>query len=572
MFLRTKKSGPRTYLQIVENNWIDGKVQQRVISNLGRLDLMQEDGEIDGLLLSLQRYSEKFAVLGAHARGEAKAVRTASVGPPLIFERLWRETGIQASLGKYIVGRKFGFSVERAIFVTVLHRLFSPGSDRAAALWKGGFEIAGAGKLEPHHFYRAMGWLGEGLPAEEQFSATPFARRCTKDLIEEDLFQQRRDLFSSMDIVFFDTTSIYFEGEGGEEIGQYGHSKDHRPDCRQMVVGIVLDGEGNPICSEMWPGNVADVTSLVPVVERLKARFSIGNICIVADRGMISEATKREIEARKWKYILGVRMRRTKEAREEVLSRGGRYQEVTPKRKRSKDPSPLKVKEVWVDNRRYVVCLNEEQAAKDRHDREAIVGSLREVLKGGDKSLIGNRGYRKYVKASGERFSVDEERIEEEARYDGKWVLTTNTELAAAEVALAYKQLWMVEDIFRSMKTLLETRPIFHKCDDTIRGHVFCSFLALLVRKELEDRLDAAGASLEWADVVRDLETLVEMEVLAGEKRYVLRSESRPAATKVFQSCGVALPPAIRQIREGHEKKTRRTSSRRFASTCLDPV
>jgi hypothetical protein len=181
---------------------------------------------------------------------------------------------------------------------------------------------------------------------------------------------------------------------------------------------------------------------------------------------------------------------------------------VHPKGRYSKDPSPLKVKEVWVEERRYIVCLNEDQRSKEALEREAIVRALREQLKRGDKSLVGNKGYRRYLKSQGARFAIDEQKIIEEARYDGKWVLRTNTDLSAAEVALKYKQLWMVEEIFRSAKSLLETRPIFHKCDDTIRGHVFCSFLALVLRKELQARLEAAGSELEWAEVMADLEAL----------------------------------------------------------------
>ena len=141
-----------------------------------------------------------------------------------------------------------------------------------------------------------------------------------------------------------------------------------------------------------------------------------------------------------------------------------------------------------------MVCVNDDQARKDAQDREAIVEALRTALSHGDKALIGNKGYRKFVKAGGQRFTVNEKKIREEARYDGKWVLTTNGYRAAAEVALQYKRLWMVEDMFRTMKSLLETRPIFHKCDETIRGHVFCSFLALLLRRALEQRLED-GAS-----------------------------------------------------------------------------
>ena len=158
------------------------------------------------------------------------------------------------------------------------------------------------------------------------------------------------------------------------------------------------------------------------------------------------------------------------------------------------DPSPLKVKEVRVeDTRRYVVCVNEDQATKDRFDREAVVASLRDALGNGDKSLVGNKGYRKFLRAGGKQFAVDEDKIKEEAGYDGKWALTTNTDLPAREVALKYKQLWMVEDVFRSMKSLLDTRPILHRCDEAIRGHLFCSFPALLLRKELEVRLGAQG-------------------------------------------------------------------------------
>ena len=546
MFVRTQTNGSRTYLLIVENDWVDGKVKQRILSRLGRLDQLLADGRLDALVQSLGRFSEKLAVLGAQARGEGVAARSSRVGPSLIFQRLWEACSIDQVLKRLLRDRRFEFSVERAIFLTVLHRLFAPGSDRAAEKWKDDYTIPGAEALRLHHLYRAMAWLGGELPQEQQRGATPFAPRTIKDLIEEELFAQRRDLFSHLDLVFFDTTSIYFEGEGGETIGQPGHSKDHRPDLKQMVVGVVLDQDGSPVCSETWPGNTADVKSLVPVVERLKTRFGIGTVCIVADRGMISTETVAEIEKRQWSYILGVRMRSSTEAKA-VVGRAGRYAEVHPQSDDPEDPSPLKVKQVWVEEqRRYVVCVNEDQAAKDRYDREAVVAALRQALRQGDKSLVGNRGYRKFLRSGGQQFGVDEDKVREEARYDGKWVLTTNTDLPAREVALKYKQLWMVEAVFRSMKSLLDTRPIYHQCDETIRGHVFCSFLALVLRKELEDRLASKEWKLEWADVIRDLDNLVEMQVSITGKGYVFRSDAKGTTGKVFQACGVALPPALR--------------------------
>jgi hypothetical protein len=242
-------------------------------------------------------------------------------------------------------------------------------------------------------------------------------------------------------------------------------------------------------------------------------------------------------------------MRSQNEVKDEVLSRPGRYRVVHPARVEGDDPSPLKVKEVWVEDRRYVVRLNEDEARKDAADREAIVAALREQLRNGDKSLVGNKGYRRYLSGDDSpHFKVDEAKLAEDARYDGKWVLRTNTGLDSAEVALQYKRLWTVEHWFRSCKSLLQTRPIFHKCDETIRGHVFCSFLALVLRQELRARLAERGHEFEWADVIEDLDRLQVVEVDQDGKRFLLRSEAQGTCGPVFQAVGVALPPTVRPV------------------------
>jgi len=266
--------------------------------------------------------------------------------------------------------------------------------------------------------------------------------------MEEALFARRRDLFTQLQLVVFYTTSIYFEGQGGGTIGQRRHSKDHRPDLKQMIVGAVLDGQGRPICCELWPCNPADVTTLIPVVDRLRSRFGVTKACIVADWDIISKETIEELEKeeRGWQYILGARMRSQNEVKDEVLARAGRYRVVHPQRTTSEDPAPLKVKEVRVEGRRYIVCLNDDEARKDAADRQAIVASLQEKLRAGERSLVGNKGYRRYSSSTGpDHFQIDEAKIEEEARYDGKWVLRTNTDLDTAEVALQFNRLWMVQ-------------------------------------------------------------------------------------------------------------------------------
>ncbi|MGZ3434368.1 MAG: IS1634 family transposase, partial [Isosphaeraceae bacterium] len=478
---------------MVENRWVDGRPRQRVIATLGRLDQLQQSGQLDALLVSGARLAQSVLLLSAHATGQLPTLTTRRIGPALIFERLGQQTGCRHVVEQLLEGRRFECDVERAIFLTVLHRLFDPGSDRAAEKWKADYQIDGCDALQLHHLDRTMAWLGEELPQDQQKDKTPFAPRCIKDRIEEGVFAHRRDLFTDLQLVFFDTTSISFEGEGGQDLGRRGFSKDHRPDLYQMVVGAVLDGQGRPICCELWPGNTTDVTTLIPVVDRLRSRFGVRRVCIVADRGMISQETIEALEqpGRGWQYILGARMRSQNEVKDEVLSRAGRYRVVHPPRVQSDDPSPLKVKEVGVGERRYVVCLNEDEARKGAADRGAVVAALREQLRSGDKSLIGNKGYRRYLGGGGpEHFRIDEAKVAEDARYDGKWVLRTNTELDSAEVALQYKQLWTVEQWFRSCKTLLQTRPIYHRRDETIRGHVFCSFLALVLRQELQSRLE----------------------------------------------------------------------------------
>jgi hypothetical protein len=547
VFARIKKSGDYQYVQVVHNERIEGRVRQRVIATLGRLDDLQDSGQLDGLLESLSRFSDHVAVLNALKHNQIAPTSTVHVGPPLVFQKLWDDLGMPAILRRMMAGRKFEFPLERAVFITVLHRLFAPGSDRAAERWCRRYALGDLADLDLHHFYRTMGWLGEPLPSEGSSPTTQSQPRLRKDLIEEALFERRRDLFSGLRLVFLDTTSIYFEGQGGESIGQRGYSKDHRPDLKQMVVALVLDDDARPVCCELLPGNTADIKTLIPVIDRLRERFGISQVCVVADRGMISKHTIAELVARDIRYILGARLRNVKEIREEVLSRGGRYREVNAPREKNSDPSPLKVKQVTVEERRYIVCHNEEQARKDRADREAILAKLLEQLKQGAKSLVGNKGYKKYLTApTGETFGIDDAKIRREARFDGKWVLQTDTDLPAEEVALRYKDLLLVEDTFRTMKSILDTRPIFHQCDDTIRGHVFCSFLALVLRHELQSRLESRGVQVEWQRLCDDLDELQELELPLGEKRFVIRTSPVGDASRAIQAVGVALGPSVR--------------------------
>jgi hypothetical protein len=520
MYARVKTAGTYSYLQIVESYRDGGRVRQRVIATLGRLDALQQDGALDALMRSLSRYSQKAKVLDAWRAGELDSGPLQKIGPDMVFSRLWDELGMSAVIRKLAAAGKQEFDIERAAYLDVLHRLMESGSERQADRWRRDYALPGTEGLEYHHLLRANKWLG-----------------CNKDGVEEALFARGRDLFSTVTMSFFDTTSIYFEGAGGESLGQYGHSKDHRPDLKQLVLGMLLSGDGRPVSSEIWPGNTADATTLVPVVNRLRTRFGVASLCIVADRGMISADTIKTLEGGRVDYILGARMRNSVEVRDDILRRAGRFKTVADN---------LQVKEAYAQGRRYIVCHNPEQAAKDRADREAILEHLEEQLARGQAQLIGNKGFRKYLRIEKGAFKLDRRKAAGEEKYDGKWVLRTNTDLPAEQVAVQYKRLLEVETFFRQTKSLVDTRPVWHKWDATISGHIFVSFLALSLRYELMRRIESKGAKLEWNDIRRDLDALGVMQVEAPDGRWLLRTAPQGVCGKVFQSVGVAIPPTAR--------------------------
>ena len=546
MFARDKRIGPYTYVYLVENVREEGRTKQRIIANLGRKEVVVARGDLDRLARSVARLAQRSMVLSL-VEGEAPPnAKCRRIGPALLFERLWHEVGCRAVLEELAAGRQFEFAAERAVFLTVLHRLFVSGSDRAAEKWRADYRIEGTEALQLHHLYRAMAWLGE--PLADQAGASELAPRCRKDLVEEELFSRRRDLFAELSVVFMDTTSLSFEGRGGEELGRRGHSKDYRPDLHQMIVGLVMDQDGRPLCSELWPGNTADVTTLLPVVDRLRARFGVGRICVVADRGMISAQTIAALEERKLEYVLGVRERSSAEVRSTVIDDQTPLVPLVVPRA-SGDLTELEAKQVKIGDRRYIVCRNLAEARRDAEQRTAILDGLRAKLAQGDKALVGNSGFRRYLKTvSVEHFAIDETRVAEDARFDGLYVLRTNTKLTPLQVMLRYRDLLRVEQLFRQAKAGLATRPIYHSSDMAIRGHVFCSFLALLLAKELEDRLHRHGIAAEWGDILRDLDRLQEIELEQDGKRFLLRTPTTGVAGKLFQAVGVALPPNLQEL------------------------
>jgi len=405
-----------------------------------------------------------------------------------------------------------------------LQKLCEPGSDLAGSQWVTNVEAPGFRELALQHFYRTNEFLAE-----------------VRSEMEIELSWRDRDLFSQdFDVMFIDTTSVYMYRDTENELFKRGHSRDKKPHLPQLVLCVVVNAHGWPVAWEAYPGNTADVRTLEKMINRFRKRLSIRKAIVVADRGMISKDSIKlltEYQDAPFKYVLGCRMRRHKEVSEKVLSRAGRYHCVEDN---------LEVKEVWVEGRRYIVCRNPIQARKDKAAREKLLIKLDEIIaKQGPKSLVGNRGYSRFLQIEKNSVSINPQAVEADARLDGKFVLTTNTELPPDEVAATYKSLWRVERTFREQKSTLEVRPLYHQCPHMAIGHIVSSFLALRLEVDLQRRLDERKVEVSWPDLMRDLSQVHSVIIDLEGKRYRLRTSMIGSSYQAFQAAGVRPPETV---------------------------
>jgi len=528
MFLRSKRNVINgvsyEYLQIVRSYREGGKVRQQVIANLGRREALAASGELDGLLRSLGRFSEKLRVVEAVRTSGLAARHSRQWGPALVFGRLWEKQGLPDLLAELAQDRKFEFPVERVGFALARQRLCCPVSDLAGSEWVKTVEAPELQSLALQHFYRTVAFLA-GVREE----------------LESKLFRRDLNLFNqTLDVVFLDTTSLYVYRDTETAWRKRGYFRDRRPHLPQWVLCVAVNASGWPIAWEIFPGNTADQKAMERIVDALRTRFHIGKVTVVADRGMISQDTIKLLTERQqapFDYVLGCRLRRQKEVSEEVLARGGRYQPVAPN---------LEVKEVRVGERRYIVCRNPLEAQKDAAVREAILEKLKKkVEKQGPQALIGNRGYARFLKVAQGSVTINEEAVKRDARLDGKFVLTTNTGLPAAEVAQTYKGLWRVERTFREQKSTLEVRPIYHQNDTNSIGHIVASFLALRLEVDVQHRLEERQIEVSWPDLMRDLKQVQSVHLELDGQRYQLRTDMMGAAHHAFAAAGVRPPSPV---------------------------
>ncbi len=544
MYLREtkRKNGDGTvarYYQLAENQWDKQKgcAVAKVIYNFGRAD--QLDGEkLKRLAKSILRLFDGEVALAAAP--DVRILDSWSYGGVFVIEQLWRELEIDQVLGKK-------GSHERALFAMVANRALQPYS-----------------KLYCHEqWLKEEVFLPEGqdLKLQQLYRAMDFLL-VHQERVEKSVFFKMADLMNAeVDLLFYDTTNLHFEvdeedetrvkgpdGKTREPLRKRGHAKNHRDDAPLVCVGLAVTREGLPVRAWVFPGNTADVTTVAKVKADLKG-WKLGRCVFVGDAGMNSEENRKTLSRGNGKYILASKMRAGDEVTKQVLTRAGRYRPV-------KDN--LRVKEVMVGDgerrQRYVICHNPFEEERQRKHREKAIEELEaelESMKDGAgetaraRALLVSSRYGKYLRQlKGGELRLDQTAISEAARYDGKWVVTSNDDtLTAEDLALGYKLLLRVEECWRTMKSGLRMRPVYHFAPHRIEAHVKLSVLALLLERIAEIR---AGDT--WRNVLAKLETIKVVEYVRGEARVRQTTEVRGEVAALLKKLGVAMPPRLHHI------------------------
>lgn len=541
MFIRelkrkNKDGSTRSYLYIMKSIWKDGKSYQKKIANLGRLDELTADGTIDSLTEKLAEFSEKLILLNS-AKSQTQIENSKEYGAILVFRRIWEELGYDKLLKKYLESTQKQHDASDAVFSMVLNRLIAPSSKRQANAWlKETYEPKWE-QLELQHFYRAMDFLEE---KKEQF--------------EVDLFERTKNLFNQeLDLIMFDTTSISTWGDGNNsDLLKHGYSKDKRGDLKQIIVGVLMSKEGVPVGHEVWEGNQSDLKSFLKIIDKVKKRFQIGKLIFVCDRGMISQNNIKELDKLGYNYIIGTRMRQLGEDKQNQLLGESNFIQIHPN---------LHVKEIKLKiekenedgikdeiEQRYIVCYNPKRAKEDAEKREYFREILSKKIEFSTvKDWVIKNGYKKYLQINGNNITIDmdEERLEKEKIFDGKWVLTTNTDLPYQDIAVYYKGLTQIEQGFRNLKSEIEIGPMYHWTTRRIRAHVFICFLALILRIVLKKKIRQINSEVSFGEVLKDLIAVKANRMVVGKKEIVLRTDLQKHSHLAFKAAGVKIPGEI---------------------------
>lgn len=540
---RNKSGTTTTYVQLAHNvrDSKTGQPRADVLYTFGRADALDVDA-IRRLTKSLSRFlspEEALKIQGA-ADGDTplRFIGSYPMGGAYLLRALWEQLGIPDALSQCMKDRSFTSPVEWAAFAMTANRALAPDSKRGVEEWvREDVALGNPESIELQHLYRAMDVLLE-----------------YREVIHKEVFFAVADLLNlEVDLIFFDTTSTYLEMDEEDEDGlrQYGHSKDHRPDLPQVVIGLAVTKEGIPVKCWTMPGNTSDMKTVETIKNDLIG-WKLGRCIWVMDRGMSSEENRLILQKAGGHYIIGEKLRDNQEVHKEVLAKRGRFTAIREN---------LEIKEVIVGDgerrRRFVLVHNPEEAKKDKATREKTLKKIDEALKSiGEqegkchkKSVCTLRSHRtmgRYLRQlkTGE-IKIDKGKIKEEAHLDGKYIISTSDDtLSPEDVALGYKQLMEVERAFRTLKTTLDLRPVYHRKDERIQAHVFLCFLALLLIRIAERK-----TNMTWDRIKAQMERLHLGEFFSKEGRVLQATELTPEQLNILKLLKIPPPQRIRNIK-----------------------
>src|SRR3954447_4032387 len=538
------------YVQLAHNRRVNGSTRAEVLVNLGREDELDLDG-LRRLAASITRFTDGdgAAVLPGASSG-FELVGSRSLGGSWLLDGLWKQLGVDRALRGVLGARRFSTDVERVLFALVANRALDPGSKLAAAEWASqDAHIPGLEAMDEDQAYRAMDLLVEADAQAKVQEAVFFA---TADLLNLEV-----------DLLFFDTTSTYFERDEPDPAGEdgapafraYGHSKDHRPDLPQVVIGLAVTREGIPVRVWVWPGNTNDMSVIGEVKDDLRG-WRLGRVVTVVDRGFSSDENLRYLTRAGGHWIAGERMRDGSPDVHAALAHQGRYQTLRDN---------LRVKELRVGDgdaaKRFIVCHNPAEAERDKTARDDTIARLKAEL----ERIAAARAKTHSAKASEAhhraecalrdhptlgrylrqtrtgRLLIDRAKIKAEERLDGKFLLSTSDpDLSAEDVALGYKNLLEAERGFRDLKTTLELRPVFHRLEHRNRAHVLLSWLALLLIKVAERQTKHT-----WWRIAHELGRLHLVTLIGPTGTIAQTTELTDNQRELLAATGVQPPPRI---------------------------
>ena len=555
MYLRSTQRKNRDgsvvrYVQLAHNRRVDGVTQAEVLLNLGREDLLDRDG-LRRLVGSINRYLGEDDSGGDVPVGDGLSiVASRPMGVAWLLDGLWRQLGVDTALATVLGGRRFTTDVERVLFALVANRAIDPASKLAAAEWASNdVAITGLESMDEDQAYRAMDLL---VAADAQAQ------------VQEAVFFAVADLLNlEVDLLFFDTTSTYFETEDADEFRRHGKSKDSRPDLPQIVIGLAVTREGIPVRCWVWPGNTND-NSILPEVKDGLRGWRLGRVVTVVDRGFSSDKNLDYLRRAGGHWIAGEKMRDGSPDAQAALSRQGRYQTVRDN---------LRVKEVRLDDntgKRWIVCHNPFEAERDAAQRDAalerIEAELERIRQGREREAKKSKSRRRpsdeahrlaecalrdhpslgrwLRQTPSGRLVIDRAKVAAEAKLDGKYLLSTSDpDLSAEDVALGYKNLLEAERGFRDLKSTLELRPVFHRIEPRIRAHVLLCWLALLLIRVAERR-----TGMTWRRIAIELGRVHAVTLTNTAGTVVQTTPLTTIQQSIVDACGVPAPPRITHL------------------------